>query len=234
MLFGTLFLGLATATSVAAINKTITAALDKAYIVQLSAETESSLNGRSIDHISRFHKRAASLEYTVRHEFTNSDVFLGLSVQVTGDTTYEESLAKLQIISGVVSVSRVYKINLATAPVDAPPLDPLLSYSAPPPLPLVTGTGNLGSALQMGGVDKLHQAGILGKGIKIGVVDTGVDYRHPALGGGFGPGFKIAGGYSFVLDNGTLQDGPDPLVTCYGGGHGTHVSGNLILSIAEA
>lgn len=86
----------------------------------------------------------------------------------------------------------------------------------------------------MGGVDKLYQAGILGKGIKIGVVDTGVDYRHPALDGGFGPGFKIAGSYSFVLDNGTLQDGPDLLVTCYGGGHGTHVSGSLTLSISEA
>jgi hypothetical protein len=201
MLFGALFLGLATATSVTAINKTISAALDKAYIVQLSARTETSLNGCSIDYISRFHKRAAALRYTVRHEFTNSDISLGLSVQVTGDTTDQESIAELQSISGVLSVSRVYNINLATAPVDAPPLDPLLSYSAPPPLPLVTGTGNLGLALQMGGLDKLHQAGILGKGIKIGVVDTGVDYRHPALGGGFCPGFKVAGGYSFVLDN---------------------------------
>jgi subtilisin family serine protease len=62
---------------------------------------------------------------------------------------------------------------------------------------------------------------------KVSKLDTGVDYRHPALGGGFGPGFKIAGSCSFVFDNGTLQDGPNPLVTCYGGGHGTHVSGNL-------
>lgn len=29
----------------------------------------------------------------------------------------------------------------------------------------------------------------------------GVDYTHPSLGGGFGPGFKIVGGYDFVGDD---------------------------------
>lgn len=38
------------------------------------------------------------------------------------------------------------------------------------------------------GVSKLHDAGIFGEGVIVGVVDTGVAYRHPALGGGFGPG----------------------------------------------
>ena len=33
----------------------------------------------------------------------------------------------------------------------------------------------------MTGVDKLHDAGILGKGATVAVVDTGVDYRHPAV-----------------------------------------------------
>lgn len=32
-------------------------------------------------------------------------------------------------------------------------------------------------------------------------IDTGVDYNHPALGGGYGKGFKIVGGYDFVGDN---------------------------------
>jgi subtilisin family serine protease len=77
----------------------------------------------------------------------------------------------------------------------------------------------------MGGIDKLHALGIKGKGIKIGVVDTGVDYRHPAIGGGFGPGYKIAGGASFLTDDGQIANSADPLTTCYGGGHGTHVSG---------
>lgn len=77
----------------------------------------------------------------------------------------------------------------------------------------------------MGGVDKLHALGIKGKGIKIGIIDTGVDYRHPSLGGGFGPGFKIAGGWAFTADNGSSINSPDPLTICGGGGHGTHVSG---------
>lgn len=63
-------------------------------------------------------------------------------------------------------------------------------------------------------------------------IDTGIDYRHPALGAGFGPGKKIAGGYSFVLDNGTLSNSPDPLTTCYGGGHGTHVAGRFNPSVS--
>ncbi|MGL5347863.1 MAG: protease inhibitor I9 family protein, partial [Peptostreptococcaceae bacterium] len=31
------------------------------------------------------------------------------------------------------------------------------------------------------GVDKLHKEGITGKGIKVGVIDTGIDYNHPDL-----------------------------------------------------
>ena len=56
------------------------------------------------------------------------------------------------------------------------------------------------------------------------------DYRHPSLGGGFGPGFKIEKGYSFVDDmwiGGDTVESPDPFVTCFDGGHGTHVSGML-------
>ena len=55
-----------------------------------------------------------------------------------------------------------------------------------------------------------------GKGVKVGLIDTGVDYLHEALGGGFGPGFKVAGGYDFVNNN------PNPLDD---NGHGTHVAG---------
>lgn len=50
----------------------------------------------------------------------------------------------------------------------------------------------------MSGVDKLHDHGFTGEGLFIGVVDTGVDYLHPALGGGFGPGFKVVAGSDLV------------------------------------
>ncbi|KAJ7902169.1 subtilisin-like protease [Mycena olivaceomarginata] len=68
------------------------------------------------------------------------------------------------------------------------------------------------------GVDKLHAQGITGKG---------TDYTHPSLGGGFGPGFKVAGGFDLVGDDYTGENAPvpdpDPLDQC--SGHGTHVAG---------
>ncbi len=58
--------------------------------------------------------------------------------------------------------------------------------------------------------------GTRGAGITVAIIDTGVDYTHPALGGGFGDGFKVIGGWDFV-------DGDaDPMDTI---GHGTHVAG---------
>lgn len=66
-------------------------------------------------------------------------------------------------------------------------------------------------------IDVAHGLGIKGKGMKIAIIDTGVDFRHPSLGGCFGPGCKIAFGYDFVTPK------EDPGVTCIDGGHGTHV-----------
>ncbi|PFH46577.1 hypothetical protein AMATHDRAFT_7645 [Amanita thiersii Skay4041] len=82
-------------------------------------------------------------------------------------------------------------------------------------------------AHEMIGVDKLHADKITGNGIKIGIIDTGIDYKHPSLGGGFGPGHKVVGGWDFVGDaydgfNNPVP-GPDPHDKC--SGHGTHVAG---------
>ncbi|RFU78585.1 hypothetical protein TARUN_3628 [Trichoderma arundinaceum] len=76
-------------------------------------------------------------------------------------------------------------------------------------------------------VDKLHAEGFTGKGIKIGIIDTGVDFNHPALGGCFGKGCAISYGRDMVGDdyNGknTPVPGPEPYSSC--DGHGTHVAG---------
>jgi subtilisin family serine protease len=58
--------------------------------------------------------------------------------------------------------------------------------------------------------------GIQGEGIRVGIIDSGIDYHHPALGGGFGPGFKVAGGYDIVNNDSDPMDD---------NGHGTHVAG---------
>jgi len=54
---------------------------------------------------------------------------------------------------------------------------------------------------------------LTGVGIKIAIIDTGVDYLHPDLGGCFGQGCKVEGGYDIVnQDNDPMDDH----------GHGTH------------
>src|SRR6266550_3559095 len=55
-----------------------------------------------------------------------------------------------------------------------------------------------------------------GTGETVAVVDTGIDYTHPDLGGGFGPGFKVVGGYDFANGDDDPRDD---------NGHGTHVAG---------
>lgn len=59
-------------------------------------------------------------------------------------------------------------------------------------------------------VDQLRAKGIVGEGIKIAVIDTGIDYTHPALGGGFGPGYLVSYGYDIVGDNYTGSNTPVP------------------------
>ncbi|KAK7973165.1 minor extracellular protease vpr [Apiospora saccharicola] len=85
------------------------------------------------------------------------------------------------------------------------------------------------------GVDMLHKAGVLGKGAKVGVVDTGVWYKHPALGGGFGPGFKVEGGWDFVgdvdIDSDAKQPDADP-ISLPEIGHGTHVAG-IVAAVSD-
>ena len=65
------------------------------------------------------------------------------------------------------------------------------------------------------GTDIPRIEGIDGTGIKIAVIDTGVDYNHQDL-FGWGPDGKVVGGYNFI------KEGEPPLDT---NGHGTQVAG---------
>ncbi|KAJ3209791.1 hypothetical protein HDU82_000101 [Entophlyctis luteolus] len=78
--------------------------------------------------------------------------------------------------------------------------------------------------------DARKYLGATGKGVKVAVIDTGVYYLHPALGGCFGPGCKVAFGYDLVGDNygaanSTTVPDSDPLDNCTTESHGTHVAG---------
>ena len=67
------------------------------------------------------------------------------------------------------------------------------------------------------GADRIwSEYNITGSGMVVAILDTGIDYLHPDLGGGMGPGFKVLGGYDFVNDDGDPMDDH---------GHGTHVAG---------
>jgi subtilisin family serine protease len=75
--------------------------------------------------------------------------------------------------------------------------------------------------------------GLTGRGVKIGIIDTGIDYAHATFGGtgalqppNFGPGKKVAGGYDFAGDAYTGFNEPTPDADprdC--NGHGSHVAG---------
>ena len=56
-----------------------------------------------------------------------------------------------------------------------------------------------------------------GTGMTVAVIDTGVDYNNPALGGGFGPGNKVIAGYDFA------DDSSDPMAVY--SQHGTSIAG---------
>ncbi|MGL5330074.1 MAG: S8 family serine peptidase [Peptostreptococcaceae bacterium] len=84
------------------------------------------------------------------------------------------------------------------------------------------------------GVTKLHEEDIKGEGIKVGVLDTGVDYNHPDLKDNY------KGGYDFVDDdNDPMETTPadwkesgEPEFNRHGSSyytsHGTHVSGTVL------
>ncbi|KAI1211407.1 subtilisin-like protein [Annulohypoxylon truncatum] len=207
--------------------------VDGALIIEFADNTaEGSIGPEDFDQHAEFHKHAIllPLNYTIAHEYRSPGMYNGLSIRISEDGDSEAISSRLGRIPGVLSVSPVYEMFLSDPgiPGDWPTSgNPLRSYEDPLEMPIVSPKpdGKLVSTLEMAGVDKLHQLGIKGKDVKVGIIDTGVDYRHPALGGGVGPGFKIAGGWSWLADNGTAVEDDNFLATCYGGGHGTHVAG---------
>ncbi|MBD8497540.1 S8 family serine peptidase [Paenibacillus arenosi] len=89
-------------------------------------------------------------------------------------------------------------------------------------------TSNTTISLDIIGVSALWNLGFKGKGIRVGVIDSGVDYRHPSLAKAY------RGGYDFVdNDNDPMETQPKPDLTAeenakYATVHGTFVAGVLV------
>jgi subtilisin family serine protease len=108
---------------------------------------------------------------------------------------------------------------------------PVVNIERPPQPEEGGSTIDVINAITQTGVDEARAQGWTGAGVKVGIIDTGIDYDHPDLGGCFGPGCKVEFGYDFVGDAynsggvGTApipNPDPDP-DDC--NGHGTHVAG---------
>ncbi|KAG6149185.1 hypothetical protein E4U37_006981 [Claviceps purpurea] len=153
------------------------------------------------------------------------ELFNGISFQLHDLKTAKEKVAKY---AAMPAVKAVHPVMLYQMP------NPKIEWIAP------NGSSfqNSGLASRAEGgpdtfsphvmtqVDKLRAKGVTGKGIKVAVVDSGIDYLHPALGGCYGKDCLVSFGHDFVGDaydgiNTPVPD-EDPM-DCKG--HGTHVAG---------
>ncbi len=72
---------------------------------------------------------------------------------------------------------------------------------------------------QTGWTQARSEYGFTGAGQTVAVIDTGIAYDHYALGGGYGAGYRVVGGWDFAEnDANPYDDGPL-------GSHGSHVAG---------
>jgi subtilisin family serine protease len=117
--------------------------------------------------------------------------------------------------------------------------------------PVINHQISLADSVPYIGASTLHTLGFTGAGVKIAILDSGIDYTHHHLGGsglaadfatasgnatvipaGLFPTAKVIGGYDFVGEGwpGTtavpidLAPDPNPIDAGTGSGHGTHVA----------
>jgi minor extracellular serine protease Vpr len=194
-------------------------AMPNVWFVQLKSNP--SANGSNRKAVQAEHKAfrdsasSAGIKIKARYEFDS--LWNGFSVEAS-----QADINKIKGLDGVVAVWPV-------AVIQAPP-----KGSAASP--------ELFTAIEMTGAKLVQDdLGFTGKGIKVAVMDTGVDVDHPAFGGDgvprydspLFPSVRVAYGYDFVGDAYNADDSsptynpvpsPDPNPDdC--GGHGTHVAG---------
>ncbi|OMH83083.1 Minor extracellular protease vpr [Zancudomyces culisetae] len=147
--------------------------------------------------------------YKVRQVY-NSHLMHGASIDV--DSKYLNKISSIPMVKSVWPILSICIIN---------DKDHLHSQ-----LVEFDGKPNLNITHKDTGVSKLHEVyGLSGKGIKVAIIDSGVDYTHASLGGCFGKGCKVESGLNYV--GGGSKNRAKALATPYDDcvGHGTHVSG---------
>ena len=156
----------------------------------------------------------AGLQYTERRSY--SSLFNGMAIAINPNDR-----VKFMRVAGVKALHPVQVVNAPTPEVSA------------------GSVADLATAITMTGANIAQNVrGLTGRGVKVGVIDTGIDIDHPAFGGGGVPGgttfptARVAYGYDFVGDaydaGGTTaaqltpvpDSNPDDCA-----GHGTHVAG---------
>ncbi len=114
----------------------------------------------------------------------DSTVFQGVSFDLRN--TSEASLAEIQALP---EVEKIWPARLITLPtiseLEAGETDDVKTPWNPH---------------KSTGVDILHENGWTGSDVIVAIVDTGIDYTHPALGGGFGSGFRVSSSRLSVFD----------------------------------
>ncbi|GGS42754.1 S8 family serine peptidase [Deinococcus knuensis] len=146
--------------------------------------------------------RAQAAQMGIKYQEVRSfqTLFNGFSVQAS-----EAEINRMSRLPGVLGVYPVKEIA-------APKVEVNLTDALTP---------DMFSAIKMTGADiAQNELGLTGKGIKVGVIDTGVDLEHPAFAG------RVVAQYDFVGDDYDfgLTPKPDPIADdC--GGHGSHVAG---------
>ncbi|BFH68199.1 hypothetical protein J27TS7_30490 [Paenibacillus dendritiformis] len=152
----------------------------------------------------QFRTALNQLQASIRYEFNN--VFNGFSVSIPANKVDD-----LLTIPGVKAVF------------------PNVDIQAIPNEPSAHGDSTYmhKSAPHIGAKHLWEDLGLEGKGIKVGVLDTGVDYNHPSLKEAY------KGGYNFVDNNEdpmeTRPDDSKPIIDGkeYHTTHGTHVAGTV-------
>ncbi|MBO7748481.1 S8 family serine peptidase [Paenibacillus sp. MWE-103] len=145
--------------------------------------------------------RASSVTFKVDRRFDT--VLNGMEITIRADAIPQ--LAKLPGVKAVHKNIRYYPADVAD------------SYQA-----AAAGTSAIDTVpLEQIGVLQAWERGYTGKGLKVGVIDTGIDYLHPDLAGNY-----VEGGYDAInQDDDPYEDLPDG--DYEGSYHGTHVSGTI-------